>query len=96
MFSLFVETMFVLTVLECFPPINTHPNVVLTATEGSKFPTLMLCCKWSCGMSDPSRTPTSRLLDNSGSSMSLIWSHFSLIYAMGNLLIGNTIPKTVL
>ena len=61
MLNLFVETMFVLTELEHFPPTNPHSNVVLTATEASKFPTHVLCCKWSCGMSDHSRTPTSQL-----------------------------------
>ena len=87
--------MFVLTELERFPPINTYPNVVLTATGASKFRTLMLYCKWSCDMSATIKTPTSQLLDNSGSSMSLRWSHFSLIWAMGSLLIGNSIPETV-
>ena len=92
MFSLFMETMFLLTELEHFTPINTHPNVVLTATGASKFPRLMICCKWSCGMSAPSRTPNLQLLDNSSSSTSLRWSNFSLIWAMGNLLFGNSIP----
>ena len=87
--------MSVLTELERFPPINTHPNVALTATGASKFQTLMSCCKWSCGMSATIRTPTSQLFDISGSSMSLRWSYFSLIWSMGNLLVGNSIPETV-
>ena len=95
MFSLFMETMFLLTELEHFTPINTHPNVVLTATGASKFPRLMICCKRSCGISAPSRTPNLQLLDNSSSSTSLRWSNFSLIWAMGNLLFGNSIPETV-
>ena len=40
-------------------------------------------------------TPTSQLLDNSGNSISLRSSHFSLIWTMGNLLIGYSIPETV-
>ena len=46
-------------------------------------------------MPAPVRTPTLQLLDNSGSSMSLRWSHFSLIWAMGSLLIGNCIPEPI-
>ena len=95
MFSLLVETMFVLTGLERFSPFNTHPNVVLTATGAPKFLTLMLYCKWSCAMSAPIRTPTPQLLDNSRSSISLRWSYFSFIWAMGTFLITNSIPETV-
>ena len=46
-------------------------------------------------MSAPIRTPASQLLDNSGSLMSLIWTHFPLIWSIGNLLVGNFILETV-
>lgn len=49
-------------------------------------------------MSAPIRTPTSQVLENSDSLMSLMWSCFPLPclhWSMGNLLIGNTIPEAV-
>ena len=86
MFTLFVETMSVLTELKRFQPINIHPSVVLTAMGASNFPTLT---------SSASGFVACLLLLGLQLHKYLKIPLPCLHWSMGNLLIGNTIPEAV-